>query len=120
MNILDDDLKRLNFEDIVFVILIVITIMNIYANQLQKKYIKDKDISSQIEANKIYLFVLVVGLILYFYFLYRNYHSYKNASDEDKELFIYKVLGSSFIVAGTICLIYFQVNDPNFIGSPSI
>ncbi len=120
MGILDNDITRLNFEDFLFIIFIVVISFNIYANQLQKDFIKTNNIEAEKKANDIYLFVLVITLFIYFYFLYRNYNAYKKASSEEKNIFTIKVLGTVFLISGALCLIYFQSHNPDFVGSPSI
>lgn len=41
-------------------------------------------------------------------------------SGSQKALYRIKLLGSSLLLAGVICLIYFQVNNNSFIGSPAL
>ena len=120
MNILDDDLTRLNLEDILFIILIVAIIFNICGDQCQKNYIKNNDKNLENRANKFYLTALIITIVIYFYFLYRNYNAYKKSSYEDKKLFEIKLLGSALLIGGALCLIYFQVNESDFIGTPAI
>ena len=120
MNIFDDDITRLNFEDILFIILIIGICFNIYADNCEKKYIINHDKRLEVRANKIYIIVLIVTGIIYLYYLYRNYDAYKKSNKEDKNRFEIKLLGSAFFIAGILCLIYFQYKDPNFIGAPSI
>ena len=45
---------------------------------------------------------------------------YEAVSDSRKKLYLIKLLGSSFLIAGTICLWYFQNKESLFVGSPAI
>ncbi len=119
-DILNNDLARLKFEDIIFIIFIVAISFNIVANQYQKNYVNTGNKKSEKTANDIYLFVLIVVLLIYLYFIYRNYDAYKKASVESKRLFRIKLLGSALLIAGVSCLIYFQTNNPDFVGAPSV
>ena len=96
----------LNTEDFIFIILIIAIVINIIGNSYIKKGLYR-------ESNKYFLTSLVVTIIIYFYFLYRNYNAYKNCSLKDKKVFKVKLLSTCFLIAGVICLIYFQINDPN-------
>ena len=66
------------------------------------------------------MFVLGVSLVIYIYFFYRNYNTYKQSNEVDKSMLIVKLIGSSLIIAGALCLIYFQYKNTDFIGTPSI
>lgn len=120
MNDKNSEINRLNFEDILWGIFIVLSLLNILANDNQKKYIISENQYYEDNANKISIFVLLILLCIYFYFFLRNYNMYKNkldASDTD----LVKVVGSIFFILGTLCLLYFQVNsDDNFIGGVAL
>ena len=68
----------------------------------------------------VFLFVLIIGFIIYLYFLYRNYRIFLKTKDEEKGLFIIKLIGSALLLSGSICLIYFQYKQTDFIGTPGI
>ena len=40
-------------------------------------------------------------------------------AEEAKQLLTIKLVGSIFLVIGILCLIYFQLKDPKFIGIPA-
>ena len=115
-----NELARLHFEDWLFIILISLTVLNIYGDQIQKLYIKTNNRKYLEKSWFIFLVVLVASSFIYLYFVKRNYNLYKNANNENKKLFATKLLGSTFLYIGIILLIYFQINDPNFIGAPAI
>lgn len=114
------ELQRLNFEDILWVIFIFLGAANIFGDYNDKEYIKTKDRVYQSRADKIFTLTIEVTLILYLYFFVRNYNAYKKASSESQELFLIKLLGSAFLIAGAILLLYFQKNDSAFIGTPAL
>lgn len=118
MSIFDNDVKRLDFENILWVVFIGLGMLNIVADNYQKEFICSKNKALENVANKIFLFILVISFIIYIYFFIRNINSYERASDEEKEIFSIKVFGSVFFIVGVLCLIYFQVNQTDFIGSP--
>ena len=118
MNNKENEINRLNFEDILWGIFIILSILNIISNANQKKYVVSKLQEYEDTANNISILVLTILLIIYMYFFARNYTMYNNKDNRTKADQI-KVAGSIFFIIGTICLLYFQTNSKdNFIGGP--
>jgi len=114
------EIERLNFEDILWVIFIMLSILNIVSNNCQKNYVKSNEQFYEDRANNISIFVLLILFFVYLYFFFRNYNMYNNKDNPSKTDFI-KVAGSLLFIIGTLCLLYFQVNsDDNFIGGPAL
>lgn len=120
MNDSINELKRLKFEDLLWIIFAVLCLIDVYGDQLQKEYIVTSFNDYEKKSNNVFKMTLTITLLIYIYFFLRNYKSYKNSSHENKSLYSVKVFGSIFLIAGVICLIYFQENNENFIGSPSL
>ena len=120
MSILDNDIKRLNFEDYIWIVFAILAFLNIYGDNLQKEFLKSNNKKYETKANDVFLFVLIIGFFIYLYFFYRNYRIFLKTKDEDKGLFIIKLIGSAFLISGSICLIYFQYKQTDFIGTPGI
>lgn len=115
-----NEIKRLNFEDFLWLIFASLAIINIYGDYKDKEYLKTNNQKFQDESNKIFEFTLIVTFFIYIYFFIRNYKVYKKESSENKNLYLIKLLGSSFLLAGAICLIYFQTKQKSFVGSPAL
>ncbi|MBQ3021467.1 MAG: oligosaccharide flippase family protein [Bacilli bacterium] len=120
MNIFDNELERLDFEDFIWVIFIILSLLNIFGDNLLKEFIKNKDKTDEVYANKIFFFVLIISLFIYIYFFIRNLNAYNKVNEEEKQLFLIKLIGSSLLIAGICCLIYFQYKNTDFIGAPVI
>ena len=120
MNIFDDDIKRLNFEDYIWFLFAILSFLNIYGDYFQKEFLKSNNKNYENKANDIFLFVLIIGFFIYLYFLYRNYRIFLKTNDEDKGFFLIKLIGSALLISGSICLIYFQYKQKDFIGTPGI
>jgi len=120
MNIFDDDIKRLDLEDYIWFVFAILAFLNIYGDKLQKEFLVSKNKNYEISANNIFLFVLIIGFFIYLYFFYRNYRIFLKTKDEDKGIFLIKLLGSALLISGSICLIYFQYKQTDFIGTPGI
>ena len=120
MNDIEKEIKRLNFEDVIWIVFIVLSVLNIVGNDNQKKYVISNKQYYEDRANNISVFVLTILFIIYLYFFYRNYNMYNN-KDNPSDVDMIKVIGSFLFIVGTLCLLYFQVNsDDNFIGEPEL
>ena len=117
------ELKRLNFEDIIWIIFIILSSLDILADNYQKKYLINNDKYYENIANKIYIIITIITILIYIYFFTRNYKLYINSSPEQKDNLKIKLLGSLFLLIGGICLLSSQINNnPNnyFIGGPAL
>lgn len=103
----EETIKRLNFENIIWTVLIIVAALDIYGDELIKKSIKENDKNAQDKAENLFLFVTLVSLVVYIYFLYRNYADYKKYNNE---LYLIRFMASLIILIGTFMLLYFQLN----------
>lgn len=114
-----DEIKRLNFEDFLLIIFICLSILNIIGDYLMKDYLKYNNINSKNKSKKIFDFTLSITILIYLYFVIRNYNSYKNIDESKKQLYSIKLFGSILIIVGSILLFYFQKKENSFIGVPA-
>lgn len=114
------EIERLNFEDLLWLTFAIISLLNIYGDYDDKEYLKKHDNKYKDESNKVFTFTLIVSFFIYIYFFLRNYKNYEEIDQSQKKLYLIKLLGSAFLIAGVISLIYFQVKQSSFIGSPAI
>lgn len=115
-----EEIKRLKFEDLIWVLFAILAISNILGDRNEIEYLETNTSAFHERSNKIFEVTLTITLLIYIYFLVRNFNAYKKASEDQKNLYFIKLLGSSFLIAGIILLIYFQFNQTNFTGSPAI
>lgn len=113
-------IKRLNFEDFLWLVFAVLCFANIYGDYNEKEYLNTNLNIFKNNSNKIFEFTLIITLLIYFYFFIRNYKTYKKVSADEKNLYYIKILGSALLISGIICLIYFQTKQTSFIGTPSL
>lgn len=117
------ELKRLNFEDIIWIIFIILSSLDILADNYQKKYLINNDKYYENIANKIYIIITIITILIYIYFFIRNYNLYQKSSPDQKDNLKIKLLGSIFLLIGGICLLSSQINnnqDNPFIGGPAL
>lgn len=115
-----NEIKRLNFEDFIWTLFVILSITNILGDYNEKEFLKTNDSSFKQEANKIFEITLTVSLLIYIYFFVRNYYAYEKATPKERELYLIKLLGSSLLIAGVVCLLYFQKKQTSFTGSPAL
>ena len=115
-NTTNDMVRRLSFENWIWVCFIVISILDIYGDELLKRSITINDKESQEKAQKIFLGVGIVSILIYIYFFIRNYSDYKRYHNKSYEI---RLIGSILILTGTICLLYFQLTTIRQNDSPS-
>lgn len=114
---INNEINRLNFEDIIWIIFILLSVLNIISNSDQKLYTITNNHQYEESTNKRTIFVLTILIIIYLYFFIRNINLYGNKENPSKADSI-KVLGSLLFVIGTTCLLYFQIySKENFINS---
>lgn len=100
---------RLKFEDNLSIIFIILNLLNIRANAIIENAILTGDISQISNALKIYSLIIVISILLYIYFVKRNYEFYiesKQKVNYDNTLEKIRLTGSVFILVGTILLGY--------------
>ena len=100
---------RLKFEDNLSIIFIILNLLNIRANAIIENAILTGDISQISNALKIYRLIIVISILLYIYFVKRNYEFYiesKQKVNYDNTLEKIRLTGSVFILVGTIFLGY--------------
>ena len=102
-----EKIKQMQIEKFMWIIFLILILLNIYGDDDIIKYLKTNDNAYKTESDDVFLFTLVVTFFIYCYFFNRNYKAYKEASESQKQLYSIKLLGSSFLIAGIICLIYF-------------
>ena len=93
-NILNDDIRRLNFEDYVWIVFVFLCFLNIYGNQLEKIFLRTNSPYFQRKSNSYYIIALVIVFLIYSYSITRNLYQFHKASPQDKALYSIKVLGS--------------------------
>jgi hypothetical protein len=116
---MNNEIKRLNIEDFIWIVFAILCIINIIGDYNEKEYIKLNNKYYKNNADKIFTFTLTITLLIYLYFFIRNYYVLEKATDK-KRLYEIKVLGSILLIIGIICLLYFQKKQTSFEGSPAL
>lgn len=103
-----NEYKRLLFEDNISIIFIILSILNIKANNIVEDALITNNYENYNKAIKIYKFNIIVSILIYIYFVIRNYSFYERAieNNEDPSFEKIRIIGSVLILIGTILLAY--------------
>ena len=112
----EETIRRLNFENWIWVTFIVVSALDIYGDELIKKSITENDKEAQTKSENLFIFLSLFSVLVYIYFLYRNYSDYKKYHNELYEI---RLIASGIILLGSILLLYFQLNVNNNDDLPS-
>lgn len=113
---IESTIKRLNFENFIWVVLIIASALDIYGDEQLKKSLLYNDHKAEERATNLFLGLAVVSFLVYIYFLFRNYSDYKKYKNKSYEV---RFIGSILVLCGTICFLYFQLTTKNQKDSPS-
>ncbi len=108
--------KRLSFENFIWIVFIVISLLDIYGDELIKKNLLYNDKEAIKKANKLFLRLSTISILIYIYFLTRNYYDYKKYKNKS---YAARLVGSTLILIGTLCLFYFQMTTTKQVDSSS-
>lgn len=114
---IESTIKRLRFEDLIWISFIVISILDIYGDSLIRKSLLNKDKQSNKKANHLFLGIVSFSILIYIYFFARNYYDYQKYKTKSYEV---RLIGSSLILIGTLCLFYFQLTNTLEVDSTSV
>ena len=114
--------KEIEFEKVLWWIVIFLSALNIYGDNLEQLFFKNNNIGAEKKAKKIFIFTITVSLIIYLYYVYRNYKYYSVSKFKRNETFLYliRLIGSIFVVVGVIFILYYEVKEKTPVGTPTI
>lgn len=112
---IDEKLKQLKIEDLIWLIYIVIIFLSWYSNELERKYFLFNDLISKKKYRYIMIFIFTILVLVYSYFLYDSYKSIKNidqnVSYETKKLNFLSFVSSFLIFISGLILLYIAYRD---------
>ena len=101
-------LNKIEINNIINIIFILSSILSIYGNKLIKESIYYNDLSKKQQADKIFIKITFISILIYIYFLKENYNAYKKKNENKYKI---RLLGSTLVLIGTILIFYFQINS---------
>ena len=122
MNDNTSKVKELEFEKVLWCVVIFLSALNIYGDNLEQLFFKNNNIGAEKKAKRIFVFTITVSLIIYLYYVYRNYKYYSVSKFKRNDTFLYliRLIGSIFVVVGVIFILYYEVKEKTPVGTPTI
>ena len=105
---MNNKIKEIETDELIWIIFIILSIINIYGDELHKKSLTTNNQKSNI-AKQIFLLTAISSLLIYFYFLSNSYKELQNT--DNLELQKTKITGIILIIIGNILIIYFNINE---------
>lgn len=117
INELNDKLKELKAEEIVWIIYIGIIILSFYSNDLERKYFINNDLESKKKYTDLMIIIFTVLLIVYMYFAKSSLDDIRNLKQNDsmekKRLTYLSFVGSFLILISGIIFLYIAFQNEN-------
>lgn len=114
---INQKIKEINTEDMIWVIYLGIIFLSFVSNSLEKKYYLKNDLVSREKYQKIMIFIFAVLLIVYLYFLKSSINSIKKLKPRDsnkkKELVYLSFFASLLITISGVIFLYIAIKDDN-------
>lgn len=117
-----EELKELEIEKLIWLIVIFLSALNIYGDNIQELFLKSNNTILEKKAKHIFIFTITISLLIYLYFANRNYQklSKEEYGSNEFKLKLIRFVGSILIIVGTSFILYFEVNEQTPLGTPTI
>lgn len=114
--------NRLLFEDNISIVFIIVSLINIKANNIVEDAIITNNYEKYKRAITLYKINIIITILVYIYFIIRNVYFYNQAleNNEDPSFEKIRVIGSVLILIGTLMLAYTLFSDENEQGEVEI
>lgn len=118
----NEKINNIESDEIFGGIFILISLIQIYGNEILKKFYKTNNINDYAKAKKIFIGALIITLLIYLYFTKKYQTNYYEKLIKNKESFpsLIRLLGGIFLVVGITCLLYYQVTADELSGETPI
>ena len=114
---LNDKVKELRSEEIIWLIYIGIIALSFYSNKLERDYFINNNVKSKEKYTNVMVFIFLVLLIVYMYFAKTSLDDVKNLnyndSNEKKNLTYLSFMGSFLILISGVIFLYIAIQDEN-------
>lgn len=114
---LQDRLRELSTEDLIWVIYIGIIILSWFSNSLERDYFVNNNLSSRDKYRNVIIIIFSILVVIYTYFLKESINDISNLKPTDsdkKKTFVYlSFIGSLLIAISGVIFLFIAINDEN-------
>ena len=113
--------KELVVDEWIWVIFIILSVFNIFGDELEKKFYREKDLSSKNLSKTIFTLTVLVSFFIYIYLSYRKYQviSKNKAQGKKTDICETRFFASVLVVIASFLYLYCQLNDQDDV-NPSL
>ena len=116
-NNLNEKLKELDNEEIIWIIYIGIILYSFYSNELEKDYFVNNNLESKKKYKETLIIIFTILTIIYFYFTKNAWESIQNLnitdSSKKKNLTYLSFIASLLILISGLIFLYIAFEDEN-------
>lgn len=114
---INEKLKEIKSEDIIWIVLIGIIILSFISNNYERKYYINNDGKSKIKYQSLNILISAILVIIYVYFLKGSIDSLKKLKPSDsskkKNLLTLSFIASLLITISGVIFLYISITDNN-------
>lgn len=114
---LQERLRELKTEDLIWIIYIGIIILSWFSNSLERDYFINNDLSSRDKYRNVLIIIFSILVVIYTYFLKESIIDIINLKPTDsdrKKTFVYlSFIGSLLIAISGVIFLFIAINDEN-------
>ncbi len=117
----NEKLKDLTIDEWIWVVFIILSLFNIYGDELEKKFYREKNPNAKSLSKNIFTFTVFISFLIYFYLGYKRYKVMKFRQENNLETNICQTrfFASFLVVIASFLFLYCQLTDKEDI-NPSI
>ena len=108
-------IKNIQAENVAWIIYIVLILLSLYSNYLEKNYYLYNDIKAKEDYRKLNIFIFSVAFIVYFYFFKGSLEDFLNLENDKNSRKYYfneiNLIASSMILIAGALLVYIAIFD---------
>lgn len=108
-------IKNIQAENVAWIIYIVLILLSLYSNYLEKNYYLYNDIKAKEDYRKLNIFIFSVAFIVYFYFFRGSLEDFLNLENDKNSRKYYfneiNLIASSLILIAGALLVYIAIFD---------
>jgi len=108
----NNELQEVTINEWIWIIFIILSIANIYGDELEKKSLQKKSCRDK-QARKIFLTTASVALIIYLYFVIHSYKKLENKIKQNKDTKLQEInlLGNTLVFLEDLTLKYYNLKN---------
>ena len=103
--------KEITIDEWIWVIFIILSIMNILGDELEKKFYKEKDISSKNLSKSIFTLTVLTSFFIYIYLSYRQYQELNKNINKNINIYKLRYFASILVVIASSLYLYCQLTN---------